>query len=61
MADANLFQLELVTPERNLLTGAASEVILRTGDGDLTILAGHTPLVGTVEPGVVGSSRWSRA
>ena len=53
MADANLFTIYLVTPERVLVDGLASEVILRTGDGDITFLAGHTPLVGTVEPGVV--------
>src|SRR5271154_2361365 len=52
MAD-NLFAIELVTPERILITGAAAEVILRTGEGDVTFLAGHTPLVGTIEPGVV--------
>ena len=53
MADDSLFQINLVTPERILLTGMASEVILRTGEGDVTFLAGHTPLVGTVQPGVV--------
>ena len=53
MADDTLFQINLVTPERILLTGMASEVILRTGEGDVTFLAGHTPLVGTVRPGVV--------
>lgn len=53
MADDRLFILELVTPERVLISGLASEVILRTGEGDVTFLAGHTPLVGTVEPGVV--------
>ena len=52
MADDSLFQINLVTPERILLTGMASEVILRTGEGDVTFLAGHTPLVGTVQPGV---------
>ncbi|MGP0107995.1 MAG: F0F1 ATP synthase subunit epsilon [Acidimicrobiales bacterium] len=57
MADDNPFQIELVTPERILLTGSASEVILRTGEGDVTFLAGHTPLVGTVEPGVVRVAR----
>ena len=31
MADENLFRIELVTPERVLITGSASEVILRTG------------------------------
>jgi F-type H+-transporting ATPase subunit epsilon len=53
MADSNLFTINLVTPERILLTGLASEVILRTGEGDVTFLAGHAPLVGTIEPGVV--------
>ncbi len=53
MADTNLFTINLVTPERVLVAGLASEVILRTGEGDITFLAGHTPLVGTVEPGVV--------
>jgi F-type H+-transporting ATPase subunit epsilon len=52
MAD-NLFTVNLVTPERILLEGAASEVILRSGEGDITILDGHTPLVGSVEPGVI--------
>jgi len=53
MADDSLFQINLVTPERILLTGMASEVMLRTGEGDATFLAGHTPLVGSVKPGVV--------
>jgi F-type H+-transporting ATPase subunit epsilon len=53
MADTSLFLLKLVTPERILVDGLASEVILRTGDGDITFLAGHAPLVGTVRPGVV--------
>ena len=57
MADESVFAVELVTPERVLLSGAAAEVILRTGEGDLSFLAGHTPLVGTVEPGVVGVVR----
>ena len=53
MADDSQFQINLVTPERILLTGMATEVMLRTGEGDATFLAGHTPLVGTVQPGVV--------
>ena len=53
MADDAQFQINLVTPERILLTGTATEVMLRTGDGDATFLAGHTPLVGSVQPGVV--------
>jgi F-type H+-transporting ATPase subunit epsilon len=57
MPDGDLFELQLVTPERILLTGRASEVVLRTGVGDATFLAGHTPLIGTVEPGVVRVGR----
>ncbi len=53
MPDSNLFAVELVTPERVLVDGLATEVILRTGEGDLSFLAGHAPLVGTVEPGVI--------
>ena len=53
MADDAQFQIDLVTPERILLTGSATEVMLRTGEGDATFLAGHTPLVGSVAPGVV--------
>lgn len=53
MPDSNLFAVELVTPERVLLEGVATEVVLRTGEGDITFLAGHAPLVGSVEPGVL--------
>ena len=35
MADDSLFQINLVTPERILFNGMASEVVLRTGEGDV--------------------------
>jgi len=57
MADDAQFQINLVTPERVLLTGTATEVMVRTGEGDATFLAGHTPLVGSVAPGVVRVTR----
>jgi F-type H+-transporting ATPase subunit epsilon len=53
MADDHLLHINLVTPERVLLDGTATEVFLRTAVGDLAFLPGHTPLVGTIEPGVV--------
>lgn len=53
MADDAQFQINLVTPERILLSGMATEVMLRTGEGDATFLANHTALVGSVKPGVV--------
>ena len=53
MADDSQFQINLVTPERILLTGMATEVISARGEGDATFLANHTALVGSVKPGVV--------
>ena len=53
MADDAQFRINVVTPERILLDGMATEVLLRTGEGDVAFLAGHTPLVGSVQPGVV--------
>ncbi|MDA8274135.1 MAG: hypothetical protein M0029_02000 [Actinomycetota bacterium] len=53
MAEDNEFAVSVVTPERILLEGTASEVVLRTAEGDSTYLAGHSDLVGAVEPGVL--------
>jgi len=48
-----VFGVEIVTPEQSLFAGAATSVILATSDGALTVLDGHTPLVGDVVPGEV--------
>jgi F-type H+-transporting ATPase subunit epsilon len=47
---AGTFGFEVVTPERSLLSGAATAVVLRTSTGWLTVLDGHTPLIGAVVP-----------
>jgi F-type H+-transporting ATPase subunit epsilon len=49
MADG-VFQIEVVTPEASLLDAAARSVVLRSSDGDLTVLDGHTPLITDVVP-----------
>jgi F-type H+-transporting ATPase subunit epsilon len=51
--DDNLFSVQILAPDRALLTGRAEQVIMRTEDGDITFLKGHTPLVGAVVPCVV--------
>lgn len=51
--DDNLFSVQVLAPDRVLLTGQAEQVIMRTEDGDITFLDGHTPLVGAVVPCVV--------
>ncbi len=52
MADG-VFGVEIVTPEQSLYAGGARSVVLATSDGALTVLDGHTPLVGDVVPTIV--------
>jgi len=47
------FALEVVTPEAALWSGPATAVMLATSEGNLTVLDGHTPLIGDVVPGEV--------
>ena len=49
MADG-VFGVEVVTPEQSLYAGGARSVVLATSDGALTVLDGHTPLIGDVVP-----------
>ncbi len=53
MADDGVFGVEIVTPEQSLFAGGATSVVLATSDGALTVLDGHTPLVGDVVPAEV--------
>ena len=52
MADG-VFGVEVVSPEQSLVAGGAIAVVLATSEGALTVLDGHTPLVGDVVPGLV--------
>jgi F-type H+-transporting ATPase subunit epsilon len=47
------FPARLVTPDKVLFEEEVEAVILRTGLGDATFLDGHSPLVGSVVPGLV--------
>lgn len=51
MADTLTFSL--VSPERSLASGTATEVQIPGADGDLTAMAGHAPLITTLRPGVL--------
>ncbi|HVV31259.1 MAG TPA: F0F1 ATP synthase subunit epsilon [Mycobacteriales bacterium] len=46
-------RVALVSPERELWTGTATEVYARTMDGELGIMAGHIPLLGVLAEGGV--------
>ena len=50
-----LMKLTILSPERRLLEGASvDEVTLPTSEGQIQILPGHAPMVGTLATGVFG-------
>jgi F-type H+-transporting ATPase subunit epsilon len=49
----NQVQFELVSPERLLLSEEVEMVVVPGADGDFGVLAGHSPLISTVRPGVI--------
>jgi F-type H+-transporting ATPase subunit epsilon len=42
---ASTFNLEIVTPERKFFSGEVEMVVLKTLEGEIGILKGHTPMV----------------
>ncbi len=50
---AETFKFELVSPERLLVSEQAIAVVIPGTDGEMTVMAGHAPLMTTVKPGVV--------
>ncbi|QRM53420.1 F0F1 ATP synthase subunit epsilon [Sinorhizobium sp. BG8] len=51
MADS--FNLELVSPERLLLSASVSEVVIPATEGEMTVMANHAPTMTTIKPGVI--------
>ena len=47
------FKFELVSPERILFSGDVVSVIIPAIEGEMTVLAGHAPLVATLKAGIV--------
>lgn len=47
------FKFELVSPERILFSGEIISVIVPSTEGEMTVLAGHAPLVATLKAGIV--------
>lgn len=50
---ADTFTFELVSPERVLKSGEASEVTVPGADGEFTVYAGHAPVLSTMRPGIM--------
>lgn len=47
------FAFELVSPERVLFSGEATEVVVPASEGEITVLAGHAPFMSSLRTGVV--------
>jgi F-type H+-transporting ATPase subunit epsilon len=47
------YRLKLVTPERTVYEGDVQELLLRTSEGDMGVLAHHVPLITAVRPCVL--------
>ncbi|MGV6874503.1 F0F1 ATP synthase subunit epsilon [Pseudochelatococcus sp. B33] len=47
------FHVELVSPENLLFAGQAESATVPSVSGEMTVLAGHAPLMAVLKPGVV--------
>ena len=50
---ADTMQFDLVSPERRLMSGEVTSVLIPGAEGDLTIMANHAPLITTLRPGIM--------
>ena len=48
-----LFNFELVTPEKILMSDSVSSVSVSGVEGDMTVLANHSPIATSLRPGYV--------
>ena len=48
----NTFRLLISTPDGEAFNDSVMEITLRGAEGDLTIMAGHTPFITSVKKGV---------
>lgn len=53
MADTNLFDLKIITPDRVFYEGQVSMVEFNTSEGEIGVLKNHIPLTVIVAPGIL--------
>ncbi len=51
---ADRIQLNVITPERSVLSEAVDAVTVPGANGEIGILPGHTPLISQIDSGVLG-------
>jgi F-type H+-transporting ATPase subunit epsilon len=47
------FTFELVSPEKVLFSGPVTSVTVPSADGEMTVFAGHAPVMAVLKPGVI--------
>lgn len=50
---ADLFQLQIITPERKFYEGEASMVELTTSEGEIGVYRNHIPMTAVIAPGIL--------
>ncbi|MFT6579602.1 MAG: F0F1 ATP synthase subunit epsilon [Alphaproteobacteria bacterium] len=50
---ADTFELELVSPEKLLLSEQVEMVVIPGDEGDFGVLPGHSPVISNIRPGVL--------
>ena len=50
---ADTLHFSLVSPERELFSGAVAHVVVPGGEGEFGVLAQHAPLMSTIKPGLL--------
>ncbi|CAN7663347.1 F0F1 ATP synthase subunit epsilon [Rhizobium sp. LjRoot254] len=50
---AESFNFELVSPEQLLLSAKVTEIVLPGSEGEMTVMANHSPVMTTIRPGIV--------
>ena len=47
------FKIEIITPEKLVLSSDTTEVIIPSYEGEMGILYDHTPLITFLKPGII--------
>ena len=54
---AEAYRFELVSPERLLVSTDVESVVIPGAEGEMTVMANHSPVMTTIRPGVVTVKR----
>ena len=50
---AEPYKFELVSPERLLVSESVESIVIPATDGEMTVMANHSPVMTTIKPGIV--------